>query len=218
MKLLKMMFFVISILCGCRGGQTQQNPALGSPPTPPQPAGDLVYEVKTFANKPEVWINPVVKQKAGDAAESTLQADLQSCAATATELPGWCSQAQKFITVVQSGPGANCHWQCGSNCLDLKKCAWKVTAGAWSLEYRRPASKERVPRKTCNKKWEAMFNDPAQYEESSCEVDCLQTEAVVALSKVDPACAMEAFGVLALRPRCFGEIPGWCRSDNKEPQ
>ena len=218
MKSLKMIFIVIWILFGCRGGHPQQNPSLGSSLTPSKPSDDLVYEVKTIADKPEVWINPVVKQKAGDAVERTLQADLQSCAATVAELPRGCSHPQKFITVVKSGPSANCHWQCGSNCPDPNKCAWKVAAGAWSLQHRRPASKERVHRKACDKKWEAMFSDPVEYEESSCEVDCLQTKAVVALSKVDPACAMEAFEVLALRPRCLGEIPDWCKSGSKEPQ
>jgi hypothetical protein len=161
---------------------------------------------------PAIWVNPIVKTKLGDAAEANLRTELQQCAATKSELPKSCKTGNKTITFAKAQPTANCHWQCGETCPKKENCAWEVKTGVWNLEYRRLAAIEREQRKVCGEDWANVFDDPAQYEETSCEAECFQLSAVASLSKFDAACAMEIFGVLARRPRCRGPVPQPCRN------
>jgi hypothetical protein len=158
-----------------------------------------------------VWVNPAVGIELGNEGTASLRAELQSCAATQADLPKSCKVGSKVLTFSKM-PSANCHWQCGSICPEKDKCAWEVKAGDWSLEYQRPAAIGRERRHACDENWERIFNDPVQYEQASCEADCYQLSAVVALSKVNPACAMEVFGIIARRPHCVGDVPERCRS------
>lgn len=156
-----------------------------------------------------VWINPVVVQQAASSQVKQLRADLQNCAISSSALPRSCKAPSKSITTVTAVP-ANCHWQCGSICADKSKCAWEVVAGEWTLEYQRPATLERVRSKACSAQEQRIFDDPQQYEQMSCEQECFQKTAIVAMSKVDPGCAMDLFGIMAARPACIGPIPAWC--------
>lgn len=162
-----------------------------------------------------VWLNPVAKAKLGDAAAANLWAELQQCAATNADLPKSCKAGSKTVTIATTPPAANCHWQCNETCLNKESCAWQVKAGAWNLEYRRFATIAREQRKVCSQNWDNTFNDPAQYEQNTCEAECFQLSAIVSLSKVDAPCAMELLGILTQRPRCVGPVPEWCTSKDR---
>jgi hypothetical protein len=164
-----------------------------------------------------VWLNPVAKTKVGDAAAANLWAELQQCAATNADLPKSCKAGSKTVTIAKTPSAANCHWQCDETGLKKESCAWQVKAGAWNLEYRRVATITREQRKACGQNWDNTFNDPAQYEQNTCEAECFQLSDVVSLSNVDAPCAMELFGILAQRPRCVGPAPKGCRSKHNSP-
>jgi hypothetical protein len=172
---------------------------------------------KTADIAPSVWVNPLVKTKLGDAAAANLRAELQQCAATNADLPNSCKAGSKTITIAKTPPTANCHWQCDETCSKKESCAWQVKAGAWNLEYRKLATIAREQRKACGQNWDNTFNDPAQYEQHTCEAECFQISAVVSLSNFDAPCAMELFGVLVQRPRCLGPVPEWCMSKHNSP-
>jgi hypothetical protein len=161
-----------------------------------------------------IWINPLVKSKLGEAPESQLRTELQQCAATAINLPKSCKTNGKTLTFAKRPPTANCHWTCGSMCSKGEDCAWEVKAGVWTLEYRRQAAIEREQRRACTQDWENTFNDPEQYEQQTCEVECIQLSAITSLSKVDAPCAMEVFGIVARRPRCIGPVPEGCKRED----
>lgn len=155
-----------------------------------------------------VWLNPVTA-KLDPKIASGLKADLEGCANTAPSLPRSCKASDDYIT--KSKPDTNCHWSCGPICKEKNECLWEVTAGNWSLDHAALTATIREANTSCGSKWQPIFDDPREYEQPSCKQECLQMAAVVALSRVDPACAMNIFGIVARRPHCIGDIPHSCR-------
>lgn len=156
---------------------------------------------------PTLWLNSVLV-KADSKRVAGLKTDLERCAKTASALPRSCKRNDRYIT--KGDPETNCHWTCGQICKDDNECLWKVTAGPWNLNHAVLTAATKEPNTSCGAKWQSIFDDPGEYEQPTCEQECLQMNAIVALSRVDPACAMNLFGIEARRPSCVGEIPKSC--------